>query len=227
MVLTSHAELGNTGRTTGYYLPEAAHAYAVFNRAGYQVDFVSPRGGQPPLDGLDLSDPLSKAFYEDPQVQAQLSVTPQPTQVDFANYDAIFYAGGHGTMWDLPDNAELAQISTAIYEAGGVVGAVCHGPAGLVNIKRPDGTYLVAGKDVSMFTNEEEQAVGLAEVVPFLLESKLIERGARVTKAANFQTHAVASDRLVTGQNPASALRVAELIVEILERSGVASRQVG
>lgn len=118
-----------------------------------------------------------------------------------------------------PDNAELARIATAIYEQGGVVGAVCHGPAGLVNIKLSNGQYLVADKTVSSFTNEEEAAVGLTEVVPFLLESKLIERGATVDKAPNFQAKVVVSDRLVTGQNPASAMGVAERMVELLAQT--------
>ena len=141
--------------------------------------------------GVDLEDPLNQAFLEDSEQVTSVENTLNPAQIDPAEYSAIFYAGGHGTMWDFADNQELAAIAAAIYEAGGVVGAVCHGPAALVNLKLSDGEYLVANKTVAAFTNEEEAAVGLTDIVPFLLESKLIERGANFTKVANFQAHVV------------------------------------
>ncbi len=216
IVVTSHDTLGNTGRKTGFYLSEVTHPYEEFTRAGYDVDFVSPKGGKAPMDGVKLEDPINKAFLDDPKKVEQVENTLTPSQVDPKQYDAIFYAGGHGTMWDFPNNEKLAQIATAIYEQGGVVGAVCHGPAGLVNIKLSNGKYLVAGKTVTSFTNEEEAAVELTKVVPFLLESKLQEQGAKFTKAPNFQAHVVESDRLVTGQNPASAAGVAEEMVDLL-----------
>ena len=221
MVLTSHSELGNTGRETGFYLPEAAHPYAVFTQAGYEVDFMSPQGGQPPMDGVDLEDPLQKSFVDDPVVTGKLAQTLTPDQIDPSDYAAIFYAGGHGVMWDFPDNDELAQIATTIYERKGVVAAVCHGPAGLVNVTLSDGSYLVAGKTVSTFTNEEEAAVELTDVVPFLLETRLRDRGAEITKAPNFEPHVVVSGRVVTGQNPASATPVAEAVVEVLSQREV------
>ncbi|HEY9644308.1 MAG TPA: type 1 glutamine amidotransferase domain-containing protein, partial [Coleofasciculaceae cyanobacterium] len=155
---------------------------------------------------------------DDPAKMAQVENTLHPTQVNPSEYDAIFYAGGHGTMWDFPENADLAGLAASIYEQGGVVGAVCHGPAGLVNIRLSNQDYLVSGKVVSAFTNEEEAAVGLTDVVPFLLEEKLIERGATVEKAPNFQAKTVVSDRLVTGQNPASAAGVAEAMVALLKQ---------
>lgn len=216
IVLTSHGELGDTGRTTGFYLPEAAHPYAVFTQAGYAVDFVSPQGGEPPMDGVDRADPVQQAFLESAEAMAKIRATLRPEDVDPADYDVIFYAGGHGTMWDFPDDARLAMIAATIYENGGVVAAVCHGPAGLVNIMLGDGTYLVAGKTVSAFTNEEEAAVGLSEVVPFLLETTLRERGAQITKAPNFAAHTAVDGRLVTGQNPASAAPVAEQVLHVL-----------
>ncbi len=222
IALTSHSELGNTGRKTGFYLPEAAHPYAVFTQAGYTVDFVSPLGGEPPVDGVDLNDPLQRAFWEDADVRAKLQNTLRPADINPADYAAIFYAGGHGTMWDFPDNAELAAIAADIYEQEGVVAAVCHGPSALVNIKLSDGSYLVAGKTVSTFTNEEEAAVGLTEVVPFLLESRLRERGAQITKAPNFAAHTAVSDRLLTGQNPASATPLAEQVLAVLQQREVA-----
>ena len=223
IVLTSHGQLGNTGRSTGFYLPEAAHPYHVFTEAGYRVEFVSPQGGEPPIDGLDRSDPLQVAFLENPEVAEQLRTTARPAHVRAEDYAAIFYAGGHGVMWDFPENAELAELAAQIYAQGGVVAAVCHGPAGLVNIRLRDGSYLVAGKTIATFTNEEEAAVGLTDVVPFLLETRLRERGALISKAANFVAHHAVSERLVTGQNPASALPVAEAVVEVLAASAVLS----
>ncbi|GAA6617756.1 type 1 glutamine amidotransferase domain-containing protein [Scytonema sp. NUACC26] len=219
VVLTSHDTLGDTGKETGFYLSEVSHPVAVFDKAGLSVQFVSPKGGKAPMTGVDLNDPLNKAFLDNPEKVAQVENTLRPEQINPAEYNAIFYAGGHGTMWDFPDNTELARIATAIYELGGVVGAVCHGPAGLANIKLSNGEYLVANKIVSCFTNEEEAAVELTEVVPFLLESKLIERGATVEKAPNFQAKVFVSDRLVTGQNPASAMGVAERMVELLKQN--------
>ncbi|BAZ12796.1 ThiJ/PfpI domain protein [Calothrix sp. NIES-4071] len=167
--------------------------------------------------GVDINDLLNKAFLENPEKMAQIENTLAPHQVNPAEYEAIFYAGGHGTMWDFPENSELANIASSIYERGGIVGAVCHGPAGLVNIKLSNGKHLVAGKKISCFTNEEEAAVGLTQVVPFLLEAKFIELGASVEKAANFQPKVSVSERLVTGQNPASASLVAEEMVKLLK----------
>jgi putative intracellular protease/amidase len=215
-VLTSHDRLGNTGKSTGFYLSEVTHPYDAFEQAGIAVEFVSPQGGKAPMTGADLKDPYDKAFLEDAAKVAQIEHTLTPAQVDPSRYDAIFYAGGHGTMWDFADNEQLAKIGAAIYDRGGIVGSVCHGAAGLLNIKLADGNYLIANKTVSAFTNEEEIAVGLNEVVPFSLVSKLIDRGAIHTKAANFQTHVEVSDRLVTGQNPASAKGVGEAIVKLI-----------
>ncbi|MCC3405966.1 MAG: type 1 glutamine amidotransferase domain-containing protein [Microcoleus sp. PH2017_10_PVI_O_A] len=216
IVLTSHDTLGDTGKETGFYLPEVTHPLDAFTRAGLTVDFVSPKGGKAPMVGIDLEDPLNKAFLDDSEQVLRVENTLNPAQIDPAEYGAIFYAGGHGTMWDFPNNDRLAEIAAAIYEAGGIVGAVCHGPAALVNIKLSDGTYLVADKTVAAFTNEEEAAVGLTNIVPFLLESTLIERGAKFTKVANFEVCVVASERLVTGQNPASAAGVGEGMVELI-----------
>ncbi|MBE9054317.1 type 1 glutamine amidotransferase domain-containing protein [Nostocales cyanobacterium LEGE 11386] len=216
IVLTSHDKLGSTDQTTGFYLPEVSHPVAVFNQAGFTVDYVSPKGGKAPMIGVDLKDPLNQAFLDNLQNVAQIENTLRPDQINPAQFNAILYAGGHGTMWDFPNNAEIANIAAAIYEQGGVVGAVCHGPAGLVNLKLLDGKYLVTGKKIACFTNEEEAAVGLSEVVPFLLASALIGRGALHTKAENFQKHVVVSDHLVTGQNPASATGVAEQMVKLL-----------
>jgi putative intracellular protease/amidase len=215
IALTSHGELGDTGRSTGFYVPEAAHPYEVFTSAGHEVDFVSVDGGDPPRDGVKPGDTTVESFLRDHG--DRLAGTPRADQVEAADYDAILFAGGHGTMWDFPSATGLTELAGRIYDRGGVVGAVCHGPAALVNVTTADGSYLVDGKQVSAFTNEEEQAVGLSDVVPFALETALIERGADFTKAGVFAEHAVADRRLVTGQNPASATQVAELMVSELE----------
>jgi putative intracellular protease/amidase len=214
LALTSHDKLGETGRKTGFYVPEAAHPYRVFTAAGFEVDFASVKGGSAPQDGVKPDNTEVSRFLAD--VGDRLADTRTVDQLDPADYQAIFFVGGHGTMWDFPESKELAEFAAEIYENSGVVAGVCHGPAGLVNIRLGDGAYLVDGKRVSAFTNEEEAAVGLTDVVPFPLETKLIERGARFTKTANFAEHAVADQRLVTGQNPASAGKVAELAVEEL-----------
>lgn len=216
IVLTSHDRLGDTDRSTGYYLSEVAHPWKVFTDAGYEVDLVSVRGGKPPVDGADTSDPVQRAFLDDPGIAAQLAATPRPKDVNAADYDAILYAGGHGTMWDFPHDQALAGLARTLYEAGGVVAAVCHGPAGLVNLALSDGTYLVDGKKVAAFTNHEEAAVGLTDTVPFLLQSALEERGAKHTGAPAFEAHVVVDGRLVTGQNPASATGVGEAVVKLL-----------
>jgi len=219
-VLTSHDRKGTADAAdaapSGFYLSEVTHPHAVLTAAGYAVDFVSPKGGRTHVDGLDLDDPVNAAFWNDAALRRATETTLAPSQVDADAYAAIFYAGGHATMWDFPGNTELAAIAARIYERGGVVAAVCHGPAGLVNVKLPDGRYLVEGKEVSAFTNEEERAVGLADTVPFLLADALQERGARHVPTANFLAQVVVSERLVTGQNPASAKGVAEAMLPLL-----------
>jgi putative intracellular protease/amidase len=216
--LTSHQKLGETGRTTGFYVAEAAHPWEVLSDAGYEVDLVSVSGGRPPMDGVDLSDPVQKAFLDDPRIAEKLAATPRPEDIAPGDYDAIVYVGGHGTVWDFPDSAGLARVARNIYEAGGAVAAVCHGPAGLVNLTLSNGAYLVDGKNVAAFTNSEEAAVGLTDVVPFLLQSKLEERGAKHTGAPDFEPHVVVDGRLVTGQNPASANALGEALLKVLIR---------
>jgi uncharacterized protein (TIGR02246 family) len=228
IAVTSHDRLGSTGRATGYYLSEVAHPWRVFTEAGHTVDLVSVRGGEPPRDpGLDLDDPAQREFLADPRMSAQLRETPTPEQIDPDRYDAILFAGGHGTMWDFPDSAGLARLGRHIYERGGVVGAVCHGPAALVNLTLSDGGYLVTGRNVAAFTNEEEAAVGLDDVVPFQLQTRLTERGAHHLAAPEFTPQVVRDGRLVTGQNPASATEVAAQMLHALHATRPASaRQV-
>jgi putative intracellular protease/amidase len=217
MAVTSHDKKGSTGQATGAYVPEMAHPLAVFKAAGYQVDLVSTRGGQVPLDGVDRQDPVVAAFLDDPELQRQLRESPASTGVDASRYDAIFFAGGHGAMWDFPDAKGFTDAAARIYDAGGVVGAVCHGPAALVSVRLANGKLLIDGKRVSAFTNSEEKAVKLDQVVPFLLQSRLEQLGAQHQAAPNWQEKVVTSERLVTGQNPASAAGVAKAMVAELE----------
>jgi putative intracellular protease/amidase len=217
-VVTSHSVKGSTGQPTGYYLSEVSHPWEVLHDAGYEVDFVSPQGGKAPVDGFNLNDETNKKFWENTAYRSKVENTMKPSEVKTDNYVAIHYAGGHGTMWDFADNVEIAQIAAKIYENNGVVGAVCHGPAGLVNIKLSNGRYLVDGKRVNAFTNEEEIAVKLENVVPFMLETKLIERGAKFEKAGLWQSKVVVDSRLVTGQNPQSAKAVGQSILSEIQK---------
>ncbi|WP_211288815.1 type 1 glutamine amidotransferase domain-containing protein [Actinophytocola xinjiangensis] len=221
LAVSSHDVLGDTGQPTGYSVSEAAHPYRVFVDAGYEVDFVSVRGGLPPavvFDGEE-NDPEVQAYLADETIQAALAATPPASEVSAEGYDAIFYAGGHGAMWDFPDSPDLARLAMDIYAAGGIVSAVCHGPAALVNLRLPDGRYLVEGKRVSSFTNEEEDSLGLVHVMPFLLEDRLKERGGLHGKSGNFVAHTSTDDRVITGQNPPSAAIVAELVVRELKNT--------
>lgn len=218
IVVTSHSQLGSTGKPTGYYLPEVSHPYAAMTAKGIEVDIASPKGGVAPLDpnSLDLKDPINKKFWETPATRAKLENTLALSKIDPSKYDAILFAGGHGTMWDFRENRDIQKLTAAIYEKKGVVAAVCHGPAALVDVKLSDGKYLVAGKNVGGFSNAEEEAAGLTKVMPFLLETELVARGARYTKAALWQKHVVVDGRLVTGQNPASAEGVGEAVATVL-----------
>jgi len=210
--LTSHGDLAGL-RPTGYYLSEVAHPWRVFTDAGYTVDLGSVEGGEPPVDGADLSDPIQRAFIEDPEMHRKVQGTPRFSDIDSSDYDAVLYAGGHGTMWDFPDDDDLARVTREIYESGGVIAAVCHGPAALVGVTLSNGRPLVEGRRVAAFTDSEEAAAGLSAVVPFLLQTRLEELGAKHSAAPDFEAHVVTDQRLVTGQNPASATGVAESVL--------------
>ena len=222
LVLTNHSELGDTGKLTGFYLSEAAHPYEVFTENGNPVTLASPKGGFAPLDpkSMELDDKSNVAFWEKfgnadkdkPGVEKTIALS----EIDPAKFSAIFFAGGHGAMWDFPDSEILQKITTKIYESNGAVGSVCHGPAALVNVKLSDGTHLIAGKKTAVFTNSEEAAVKLTETVPFLLQTAFEKAGAEVIPAKDFTEHAIRDGRLVTGQNPASAKKAAELLLEAM-----------
>ncbi|NUR93614.1 MAG: type 1 glutamine amidotransferase domain-containing protein, partial [Nonomuraea sp.] len=181
-------------------------------KAGHEVHVASVAGGEPPRDGYDPGDPAQAAF-----LAAGLHLgTARLADVDPADYDAVLFAGGHGTMWDFPDNPDVARVGREVYERGGVVAAVCHGPAALVGMTLSDGTPLVAGKRVAAFTNNEEKLRGVDGVVPFLLADALIEQGATHEPGPDWQANVVVDGRLVTGQNPASATPLAERVAELL-----------
>ncbi|WP_312979914.1 SDR family NAD(P)-dependent oxidoreductase [Corynebacterium sp.] len=220
LVLTSHDDLGGL-RSTGYYVGEAAEPWKVFTDAGGTVDIVSIAGGHPPEDGRDDADPVQQAFLGNPRSARQLRHTRSMSDVDPDTYDIVFFVGGHGTMWDFPRCPDVIRVGRAVYEAGGVVAAVCHGPAALVNLTLSDGTPLVAGKRLTSFTNSEEAAVGLTSTVPFLLADALAAAGATHTPGEDFTENVVADGRLVTGQNPQSAAGAARAALAALGRRTV------
>lgn len=216
-VLTSHARKGNTGEPTGFYLAEVTHPLQQLETAGIPVEFASIQGGEPPVDGLDLQDGTNARYWADAQFRRAIRTTARLEDVDPARYAAIFFAGGHGAMWDFADSRAVQRVARAIYEAGGAVAAICHGPAALVNITLSDGSYLVAGKQLAAFTDSEERAVQLEQVVPFLLASTLVQRGARHLPAADWQPQVVTDGRLVTGQNPQSATGVGQALRDLIQ----------
>jgi putative intracellular protease/amidase len=220
IVLTSHDQLGETGQKTGFWLEEFAAPYYVLKDAGAAITLASPKGGQPPLDPksdlLENLTELTKRFRTDDAAQAKLANAKKLADVSAADFDAVFYSGGHGPMWDMPDNATSIALIEAFVKADKPVGAVCHAPAAFVNVRGEDGKYLVKGKRVTGFTNAEEKAVGLSEVVPFLLEDRLKERGGLYRMGADWTPHVEVDDKLVTGQNPASSGPAAKELLRLL-----------
>lgn len=212
LVLTSHGDLGGL-RPTGYYISEAAEPWEILTRAGWEVDIASIAGGQPPEDGRNDADPIQRAFLNDPHVAEQLRSTPALKDIDPSVYTIVFFVGGHGTMWDFPTSAAVQSLGRAVYEAGGVLAAVCHGPSALVGMTLSDGTALISGRRVTGFTNEEEAAVGLTATVPFLLADALESKGATHVPAPSFTENVVVDGRIVTGQNPQSAAATAHAAV--------------
>lgn len=216
-VLTSTEKLGDTGHKTGAYLSEITHPYDEFVLNGYEVDMVSPLGGKIPLDGKRMDDPLNATWMNDEEFLDKIENTMRPWQVHGKDYCAIFFAGGHGACFDFADNLQLQKLASEVFENNGVVGSVCHGAAGLVNVRLNEGSYMIKGHEISCFSNEEEFSVGMERVVPFLLQTKVEERGAHYTSSPRFTPHVVKSGRLVTGQNPASGTGVAKAMIEVLD----------
>ncbi|THK38392.1 type 1 glutamine amidotransferase domain-containing protein [Ensifer sp. MPMI2T] len=215
-VLTSHGVKGESGEPTGFYLGEVTHPVAVLDAAHIPVEFASIKGGEPPVDGLDLNDKINARYWNDEDFRRAIRHTLRLADVDPKHYAAIFFAGGHGAMWDFPASPAVNSVTSQIYEAGGVVAAVCHGPAALVNVTLSNGARLVAGKNVAAFTDDEERAVKLDKTVPFLLASTLIARGAQHHAAPDWTAKVVVDGRLITGQNPQSAIGVGEALRDLL-----------
>ncbi|EJT05878.1 type 1 glutamine amidotransferase domain-containing protein [Rhizobium sp. CCGE 510] len=215
-VVTSHPIRGDSGEPTGFAMVELTHPLDVFDKAGIPYEIASIRGGHPPIDFFDLSDAANAHYWKDKDFRRTLADTLILKDLDPSRYSAVFFAGGHGTMWDFADNEAVQKVIREIWEAGGVVSAVCHGPAALVNATLSDGSYLVAGKKLASFTDEEEAEVNYTKVVPYLLATTLKQRGALHQAAPNWSENVVTDGGLVTGQNPASAHGVGKALVDEL-----------
>ena len=220
IVLTSHDQLGNTGRKTGFWLEELAAPYYVFKEAGAQLTLASPKGGQPPLDPKS-NDPAfqtdaTRRFEADAEAKAALANTRPLDSISPEDFDAVFYPGGHGPLWDLAEDRSSVALIENTLNSGKPVALVCHDPGVLRHAKNPDGNPLVQGKKVTGFTNSEEAAVGLTDVVPFLVEDELVSKGGQYSKVADWQPYAIRDGLLITGQNPASSAAAAQALVACL-----------
>ena len=221
MVITSHDQLGDTGKKTGFWLEEFAAPYYVFKDAGADISVVSPKGGQPPLDPVsdapDAQSDATRRFKSDASAQAVLAHTGKLSAVSGKNFDAVFYPGGHGPLWDLAQDADSVKLIESMAEEGKTVAAVCHAPGVLRLAKAADGSPMVKGKKVTGFTNTEEAAVNLTDIVPFLVEDMLVENGGLYSKAADWQPYVVTDGKLITGQNPASSEAAAHAVLNQLK----------
>ena len=220
MVLTSHSELGNTGKKTGFWIEEFAAPYYVFLDAGVSITIASPKGGQPPIDPSsdtpENQTPAVVRFKADKSLQNILSETHLLSTVSADDYDAVFYPGGHGPLWDLTNDADSINLIEHFWNSKKPVAAVCHAPAVLLNVKDDAGDLLIKGKNVTGFTNSEEEAVELTEVVPFLLENELKNSGGIYSKKDDWASYVVKDGMLITGQNPASSEAAAKELIKIL-----------
>ncbi|MEQ4529743.1 MAG: type 1 glutamine amidotransferase domain-containing protein [Mixta sp.] len=218
IVLTSHDQLGNTGRKTGFWLEELAAPYYAFKDAGATITLASPKGGNPPLDPKSnepmFQTELTRRFEADTEATAQLASTVGLDSVSQADFDTVFYPGGHGPLWDLAEDRHSIALIESFLAANKPVALVCHAPGVLRHVKTPDGKPLVAGKKVTGFTNSEEEAVGLTNVVPFLVEDELIAKGGLYSKGDDWSSYVVIDGLLITGQNPTSSAATAELLLK-------------
>ena len=222
MVLTSHDQLGNTGRKTGFWLEELAAPYYVFKDAGSEITLASPKGGRPPLDPKsnepEFRTDLTRRFENDAAAEAQLDQTVRLESVRQEDFDTVFYPGGHGPMWDLAEDKHSIKLIESFIAAGKPIGIVCHSTGALRHVKAADGNLLVRGKEVTGFTNGEEEAVGLTKIVPFLVEDEMLKLGAIFSKKANWDVHVVSDGLLITGQNPHSSGPAAKTLLAALKQ---------
>ncbi len=220
MVLTSHDTLGDTGKITGFWLEEFAAPYYVLSDAGAAITLASPKGGQPPLDPIsdapDAQTNDTRRFKGDADARAALANTTKLSDVDLAAFDAVFYPGGHGPLWDLAEDPVSIRLIEYFAQGGKPMAAVCHAPAIFRHTKAADGKPLVSGRNITGFTNTEEAAAGLTEVVPFLVEDMLVANGGVYSKGADWASHVVVDGKLITGQNPASSKEAALALVALL-----------
>lgn len=227
IVLTSHDKLGDTGKKTGFWLEEFAAPYYVFKDAGADITLASPKGGQPPLDpsseAPDALTAATKRFNDDQDAQQELAHTVVLSTVAADDYDALFFPGGHGPLWDLAEDADSISLIETFSASDRPVGAVCHAPAVFKHPKGANGKPLVSGKNVTGFTNTEEDGVGLTDVVPFLVEDMLKANGGNYQKGADWASFVVTDGKLVTGQNPASSEEAAHKLVQLLEMANAES----
>jgi putative intracellular protease/amidase len=222
MVLTSHDQLGNTGRKTGFWLEELAAPYYVFKDAGAQITLASPKSGRPPLDPKsnepNFQTGITRRFEHDADAGAQLDRTVRLDSVRQEDFDPVFYPGGHGPMWDLAEDRNSIKLLESFVAAGKSFAVVCHSTGALRHVRTPDGKRLVEGRTVTGFTNGEEDEVGLTKVVPFLVEDEMMRLGAIFSKVKNWGVHAIADGPLITGQNPASSGPSAKLLIDTLKQ---------
>ena len=221
MVLTSHSELGDTGKKTGFWIEEFAAPYYLFADAGAAITIASPKGGQPPIDPKsdepDSQTPATIRFKADEELQKILSQTKKLSEVTQDGFDAVFYPGGHGPLWDLTNDNDSIKLIEAFWKNNKPVAAVCHAPAVLLNVKDENDDALVKDKKVTGFTNAEEEAVQLTEVVPFLLEDELFKKGGIYSNKENWASYVVTDGLLITGQNPQSSEAAAEELIKVLK----------
>ncbi len=222
IVLTSHNQLGNTGRPTGFWLEELAAPYYLFKDAGAELVLASPKGGQPPLDPKsddpDAQTEDTRRFKADSAATVALATTVKLDSVSARDFDAVFYPGGHGPLWDLADDEVSIRLIEDFWARNKPVSAVCHAPIALVNARDEKGEHIVRGREVTGFTNSEEEAVGLTKVVPLLVEDTMIARGAKYSKIDDWQSYTRQDGNLITGQNPGSSKAVAKLVLAALKK---------
>ncbi len=221
MILTSHSELGNTGEKTGFWIEEFAAPYYVLSDAGVEITLASPKGGQPPIDpksdAPDAQTEATKRFKADEELKDKLSKTHKLAEINEADYNAVFYPGGHGPLWDLANDEKSISLIESFYNAEKPVAFVCHAPGVLIKVKDKDGNPLVKDKQVTGFSNTEEEAVKLTDVVPFLLEDELQKLGGHYSKGADWSSYVKKDGLLITGQNPGSSEEAANVLLETLK----------
>ena len=222
IVLTSHGDLGNTGKKTGFWVEEFAAPYYVLADAGVELTIASPKGGQPPVDPksetADAQTPATERFYSDNELIDKVAHTLKLTEINQLDYDAVFYPGGHGPLWDLATDETSISLIEDFYKSNKPIAFVCHAPSALIKVKAPNGAPLVKGKEVTGFSNTEEEAVKLTEVVPFLLEDELKKLGANYSKGDDWSSYVKEDGLLITGQNPASSEATARQLLIALNK---------